>query len=106
MVRKESHPDIKREKDALYVFGTNKKVNQMNNKRLKALKGEETVISAICLHTRPLKEAQVYENFRSIIFSDLFMSDPNKLKYVKFGIRHRALFSQLSRIFVTYFYRN
>ena len=49
-VRKESHPDIKREKDALYVFGTNLKANQMNNKRLKALKGEVTVISAICLH--------------------------------------------------------
>ena len=49
-VRKESHPDIKKEKDALYIFGTNLKVNQMNNKRLKLLKGEETVISAICIH--------------------------------------------------------
>ena len=49
-VRKESHPDIRKEKDALYVFGTNLKVDQMNNKRLKALKGEETKISAICIH--------------------------------------------------------
>jgi hypothetical protein len=56
--------------------------------------------------TRPLKEAQVDNIFRSIIFSDLFMSEASKLKYVKFGIRHRALFSQLSRMFVIYLYRN
>ena len=49
-VRTESHPDIKREKDSLDVFGTNKKVNQMNNKRLKAQMGEETVILASCIH--------------------------------------------------------
>jgi ATP-dependent DNA helicase PIF1 len=49
-VRKESHPDIKREIDALYIFGTNQKVNQMNNKRLKALKSKERVITAICIH--------------------------------------------------------
>jgi hypothetical protein len=49
-VRDENHEDIRRENDALYIFGTNKKVNQMNNKRLKALQGEEHVIMAICLH--------------------------------------------------------
>ena len=49
-VRNENHQDIKKEKDALYIFGTNAKVNQMNNKRLKTLKGDEKVILAICLH--------------------------------------------------------
>ena len=49
-VRKENHRDIKREKEALYIFGTNKKVNQMNNKRLKAMEGEEYVVQAICIH--------------------------------------------------------
>ena len=49
-VRSENHMDIKREKDALYIFGTNKKVNQMNNKRLKALKGEELTVKATCIH--------------------------------------------------------
>ena len=49
-VRNADHEDIKREKDAMFIFGTNKKVNQMNNKRLKALKGEEHLIMAICLH--------------------------------------------------------
>ena len=49
-VRNENHIDIRREKDALYIFGTNMKVNQMNNRRLKALKGEEQVILAICMH--------------------------------------------------------
>ena len=39
-----------REFDALYIFGTNKKVNQMNNKRLKILKGEERTVIAISLH--------------------------------------------------------
>ena len=37
-------------KNALYLFGTNKKVNQMNNKLLKAIQGEEKVIIATCLH--------------------------------------------------------
>ena len=49
-VRNENHPDIRKEKDALYIFGTNAKVNQMNNRRLKTLKGEEKEILAICLH--------------------------------------------------------
>ena len=39
-----------KEKNALYLFGTNKKVNQMNNKLLKAIQGEEKVIIATCLH--------------------------------------------------------
>ena len=43
-VRGEKHQDIKKEKDALFIFGTNKKVNEMNNKRIKALKGKEKVI--------------------------------------------------------------
>ena len=49
-VRSEKHPDIRCEKDALYLFGTNKKVNQMNDRRLKALGGEAKIIKAICLH--------------------------------------------------------
>ena len=38
-VRKENHPDIKKEKGALFIFGTNKKVNHMNTRRLKTLRG-------------------------------------------------------------------
>jgi len=49
-VRKENHMDIKKERDALFIFGTNKKINQMNTRRLKALRGEEKVVMAICLH--------------------------------------------------------
>ena len=49
-VRIINHPDIRREHDALYIFGTNKKVNQMNNLRLKKLKGEEKLATAICIH--------------------------------------------------------
>jgi energy-coupling factor transporter ATP-binding protein EcfA2 len=49
-VRDLNHEDIKREKDALFIFGTNKKVNQMNNRRLKSLNGDEHLIVAICLH--------------------------------------------------------
>jgi exonuclease III len=49
-VRKENHPDIKKEKGALFIFGTNKKVNHMNTRRLKALRGDEKVVKAICLH--------------------------------------------------------
>ena len=54
-VRNEAHDDIKKEKDALFIFGTNKNVNKMNNKRLKELNGEEHMISAICLH-RTIKD--------------------------------------------------
>ena len=49
-VRKENHEDIRKEKDALYIYGTNKKVNHMNNKRLKALKGNEHEVKAITIH--------------------------------------------------------
>ena len=31
-VRYEKHQDIIKERDAIYIFATNKKVNQMNNK--------------------------------------------------------------------------
>ena len=49
-VRHEGHEDIKKEKDALYIYGTNKKVNQMNNRRLKTLSGKEHEIKAITIH--------------------------------------------------------
>ena len=49
-VRKENHPDIRSEQGALYLFGTNKEVNQMNNRRLKALDGEEKIVQSFCLH--------------------------------------------------------
>ena len=39
-VRPEDHEDIKKESDALYIFGTNKKVNQMNDRRLKKMEGQ------------------------------------------------------------------
>ena len=49
-VRNENHWEIVKETDALYIFGTNAKVNQLNQRRLKAIKGDETIIRAICLH--------------------------------------------------------
>ena len=49
-VRHQDHDDIKKEKDALFIFGTNKKVNQVNNQRIKALKGKEHIIPAITIH--------------------------------------------------------
>ena len=49
-VRPESHKDIREEKDALYIFGTNKNVNKMNDRRLEELKGEEYLITAITIH--------------------------------------------------------
>ena len=49
-VRNENHDDIIKENDALYIFGTNKNVNKMNNKRLKEIQGKEHRIEAICLH--------------------------------------------------------
>ena len=39
-----------REKDALFIFGTNKKVNEVNNRRLNALGGDEHVIKAVTIH--------------------------------------------------------
>ena len=49
-VRHQDHADIKKEKDALYIFGTNKKVNEVNNRRLKALGGNEHLIKAVTIH--------------------------------------------------------
>ena len=49
-VRKENSPEIKKEVDAIYIYGTNKNVNKMNIKRLSEMKGEEHTIPAICLH--------------------------------------------------------
>ena len=49
-VRPAGHPDIEKAKDALFIFATNKKVNTMNNKKLKELPGELHTIDAICLH--------------------------------------------------------
>ena len=42
-VRKENHKDIRNEKDALYIFGTNSNVNKINNKRLKQMKEKEHI---------------------------------------------------------------
>jgi ATP-dependent DNA helicase PIF1 len=49
-VRHQDHADIKKERDALFIFGTNKKVNEVNNRRLKALRGDEHVIKAVTIH--------------------------------------------------------
>ena len=49
-VRKADHKDITKSSDALFIYGTNKKVNAMNNKRLKSLKGNEFIIEAISIH--------------------------------------------------------
>ena len=49
-VRPTKSDDIRREKDALYLFGTNVKVNKINNKRLHKINGEEYQINAICYH--------------------------------------------------------
>ena len=49
-VRHQNHGDINKEKDALFIFGTNKKVNEVNNRRQKALGGEEHVIKAVTIH--------------------------------------------------------
>ena len=54
-VRNETDKEIKDEKDALFIYGTNKNVNKMNNRRLKELKTEEHIIKAICLH-RTIKD--------------------------------------------------
>ena len=49
-VRNEKHLDIRNAEEALYIYGTNQKVNQMNKKKLKAARGDEIIINAICLH--------------------------------------------------------
>ena len=48
--KKEDHRDIKQERNAIYLFGTNKNVNKINNRKLKHLKGEEHVIKALAIH--------------------------------------------------------
>ena len=48
-VRSKNHPDLK-DKDAIYLFGKNKPVDEMNEKRLLKMKGEEFRIKAKCLH--------------------------------------------------------
>ena len=48
--KKEDHRDIKQEKNAICLFGTNKNVNKVNNRRLKQLKEEEYVIKALAIH--------------------------------------------------------
>ena len=49
-VKKEDQKDIKQEKNAICLFGTNKNVNKVNNRRLKQLKQEEYVIKALAIH--------------------------------------------------------
>ena len=49
-VRDKNHKDIVEEEDAVFIFATNKKVNAMNEKRLKQLEGKEYMIPAICYH--------------------------------------------------------
>jgi ATP-dependent exoDNAse (exonuclease V) alpha subunit len=48
-VRPKNHPDLK-DKDAIYLFGKNKPVDEMNEKRLLKIKGEEFVIEAKTFH--------------------------------------------------------
>ena len=48
--KKEDHADIKQERNAIYLFGTNKNVNKINNRRLKQVKEEEHMIEAIAIH--------------------------------------------------------
>ena len=48
-VRNENDKDIQKEVDALYIFGTNKKVNHHNIKRLKDIQSNEKVIPGTCL---------------------------------------------------------
>ena len=64
-VRETNHPDVKNESGALFLFGTNKRVNQMNNKRLKALKEKEIIIPAITLQ-------KTIKNFYNLLQSDLY----------------------------------
>ena len=49
-VRSEDHNAVKKEKDALYIFGTNAKVNKVNKKRLKVLVGKEYIVPAVLIH--------------------------------------------------------
>jgi hypothetical protein len=49
-VRPKNHPDLK-DKDAMYLFGKNKPVDEMNEKRLMKIKGEEFIIEAKSFHS-------------------------------------------------------
>ena len=49
-VRTAKSDDIKKEKSALYIFGTNANVNKINKRRLHATCGDEYKIDAICYH--------------------------------------------------------
>ena len=49
-MRNENDVKVINDKEALLIYGTNKNVNKMNNRRLKELKGEEFTLQAICLH--------------------------------------------------------
>ena len=73
-VRNINHIDIRREHDALYIFGTNKKVNQMNNMRLKKLKGDEKVVLAICIH-RTIKKFNPIESNAGTISNTPFQKE-------------------------------
>ena len=48
-VRPKNHPDLK-EENAIYLFGKNKPVDDMNEKRLAKIKSKEFLIEAICFH--------------------------------------------------------
>ena len=48
-VRHKTHKDLK-DKDALYLFGKNVPVNEMNTKRILKIKGEEIQVTAQCFH--------------------------------------------------------
>ena len=48
-VRPKNHKDLKN-KDALYLFGKNKPVDEINTKRILALQGEEFKLDAQCFH--------------------------------------------------------
>ena len=49
-VRPKNHTDLK-DKDAMYLFGKNKPVDEMNEKRLMKIKGEEFIIEAKSFHS-------------------------------------------------------
>ena len=49
-VKKAKGEHIEMAKDAIFLYGTNRKVNSMNRKRLNELHGEKHTIHAVCLH--------------------------------------------------------
>ena len=46
-MRNENDVKVINDKEALLIYGTNKNVNKMNNRRLKELKGEEFTVQAV-----------------------------------------------------------